>query len=195
MIDDYFRATIVGRLHGQETNTVLHYRETATGAGDASALLAFAVDAAIGVAMRAWASEEWTYGYTMVQKFDPSPVLMAAINSENTGPGDVTGSSLPSSVAAVITKRTALAGRSFRGRVFLPGVPSSYELDSELTGAAMTATATLADVMILQKTQGGYTWVPIVYTKAELAVPQVWTSYLVRSPLRTQRRREVGKGS
>jgi hypothetical protein len=55
-------------------------------------------------------------------------------------PGTATGDALPSRTALCITHRTARAGRSFRGRSFLPGFG---EADNDSAGHA-SATATAA---------------------------------------------------
>lgn len=53
---------------------------------------------------------------------------------------------LPRQVALVVTLRTALAGRSFRGRVYVPGF---HELANDSTGRATTAARTFAEGLIL----------------------------------------------
>lgn len=39
--------------------------------------------------------------------------------------GNITGTALPGNCAAVVTKHTALRGRSYRGRTYLPGIDAS----------------------------------------------------------------------
>lgn len=51
---------------------------------------------------------------------ETAPVYLYAVGMPN--PGTNPGSSLPNNCALVITKRTAMRGRSFRGRIFHPGL-------------------------------------------------------------------------
>ena len=46
--------------------------------------------------------------------------------------------SLPNNVALVITKRTALRGRSFRGRIFHPGLTEAAVLGNQVPPASVT---------------------------------------------------------
>jgi hypothetical protein len=52
--------------------------------------------------------------------------------------GGVSSESLPSQLAVVVSLRTALRGRSYRGRSFIPGIPISYQAS---TGGIVTTTA------------------------------------------------------
>ena len=63
------------------------------------------------------------------------------LDSGSPAPGTATGDVLPPQVSLCVTLRTALAGRSFRGRVFLPGFAESA---NGAAGAANAAVGTAA---------------------------------------------------
>jgi len=52
--------------------------------------------------------------------------------------GTQTGTALPNNCALVITKRTELRGRSFRGRIYHPGLPTPQTSANNVTGAFVT---------------------------------------------------------
>jgi hypothetical protein len=64
-------------------------------------------------------------------------------------PGTDVGDPLPSKVAFVITLRTALAGKSFRGRIYIPGATETSNTTGGVASAAYQAAA-LAYVQQIQ---------------------------------------------
>jgi len=56
-------------------------------------------------------------------------------------PGTATGDLLPKGAALVVTQRTAKSGKSFRGRVYLPGFT---ETNNDATGSTIAAASTAA---------------------------------------------------
>jgi hypothetical protein len=67
------------------------------------------------------------------------------VDSGSASAGGAAADSLPPQNAVVVTLRTAKAGRSFRGRVYLPGLS---ELDNSPTGVTSTAANTAAAAFI-----------------------------------------------
>lgn len=81
------------------------------------------------------------------------PILSAAVGSAGTIVG---GDLLPRGNALVVTSRTALAGRSFRGRTYIPGLAETASgLDGRATTAAQDAvSAFLTDFNTSMTTEG-----------------------------------------
>lgn len=100
------------------------------------------------------------------------------------------GSAVPSNVAMVITKRTLLSGRAYRGRIFLPAVATSM-LDVgavQWTNTAVTNTSAAA-MTTLTKLKGGPTITDmVVYSHVHNTKASV-SSLIARQWLGTQRRR------
>jgi hypothetical protein len=69
---------------------------------------------------------------------------------------------LPEQDALIIQRRTNLAGRSKRGRIFVPFVPESFFADSTITATALPIVKTLATslVKVLTNTPFGYDLTP-----------------------------------
>lgn len=193
-VNDIYQVNMVGRLHGQQTINVFHYIETTTPAGSAEAALAQGFGAGVASEVKNAASVEWELEKISVQQIRPLPPLLPVEDASAAGPGAVAGESLPTSVAAVVTKRTGLAGRAYRGRSYFAGVPQSQEVDSQLSSAALLLWQDVADQMaqpISVAPSGAFD--PIVYHRA-LGTGNVIVSGLARPVLRNQRRRQVGKG-
>ena len=113
------------------------------------------------------------------------------------------GELLPPQSAMVVTLRTALAGRSYRGRFFLSGMGVLRQVGGTWTSAHVTG---LSGVMAsffarYRETGGVYAhWGLVVISEQLNGVPRVTpvgtevTSYTVRPTVYSQRRREVGVG-
>lgn len=189
---DYYRGTVMATLHGQSIQNVFHYRVNTAPGGDQTAAFSVAFQN-IGAAMKEVLSNEWVFVGCVVQKFYPTPPEYAIWNYTGAGAGEVAENSLPTTVAATITKQTLYAGRLYRGRSFIAGLPVTYDDDSLLSSAAITALTPLATLIGQQISYSGYTFDPIIYHRVG-GTHTLITQATVRAPLRVQRRREVGRG-
>jgi len=90
--------------------------------------LAAAVDGWVGAHYRARLSAEATYFGTNVRGLDQVNDL-TAVNTTSAGIGGVVGEILPLNVSFAIKRLSGLTGRSARGRIFVPGIPTS-QLDA-----------------------------------------------------------------
>lgn len=192
-VGDILLATVVQTLHGQTIMNSCHFRESSTGAGDAQALLALGIDAAVTAQWKPKMSDEWHYDYVQVQKVYPGPPSYPAINGTGAGYGGVAGDAVPTSVAYCITKRTALAGPKYRGRLYITGFPVADLGDSVLSPTGITNQGSVGLGLIAQFTNGGYTWDPVIFHRSDNTYHMV-VGPVLRSTIRNQRRRQSGKG-
>lgn len=192
--NDVLRLCVLGRLHGQRIMQVHHYRQSTSQTGNQAPALVDAFRVDVEPSMIACLSTEYELEGYLCQRVNPLPVL-AAYELPVVGVfGTVTGGSLPSSMAAVITKRTLLAGPKFRGRNFYAGVPLSHETDSKITPAGLNLWDTFSTALVNIITSGtGVGFVPIVYNRALQTSTEV-SQCVARVILRNQRRRQVGRG-
>lgn len=193
-INDVLQVTIEAFLHGQQVVTVLHYAEanppdTLTSENWLSA----AVQTIVVPAMKGLQSAELGHAAVSVQKIWPLPPNVPVRNTTGAGGGNIAGSSLPTCVTAVITKQTAFAGRKYRGRMFIPGVPVASENDSQLSAAAMVTWQAAADAMNVTLSADNGEWNMVLWHRSTKTWHTV-LKLLARSVLRNQRRRQVGKG-
>jgi hypothetical protein len=136
--------------------------------------------------------------FWICQKIYPKPRgfgLITTIDEPGTGPAPA----CPTAVAAVITKQTAFAGREYRGRTYVAGVPVQFETNSVLNAGATLTLQHIADAMATPlQVNSQAAFLPVVAGYYPKAVNTwVWnniTTCVARNILRSQRRRQVGIG-
>lgn len=99
------------------------------------------------VSLRSLTSSLCTLDTITGQKLQPTPAAAVRSRSVATA-GTVTGTMLPSQVAVVLSLRTALSGRRYRGRMYIPGISAgSITTSGLLVSATRQAYADCADGM------------------------------------------------
>lgn len=123
-----------------------------------------------------------------------------AVVTTNRGFGTTGTKTCPSQAAGLFTLRTAFAGRSYRGRKYIPFVSNDLVQDDNSTLAAggLTLLGTIADLWALQQVVVvGLTTLnlnPVIQHRDPMIVPTSITDRTLRANLATQRRRsEVNK--
>lgn len=192
-VNDIFQINMIGQLHGQATVNTFHYRVSVQGTGDAEPVLLPAFHTAVGAKVKIACSNEWSLVRTTVQKIRPLPPRLALETVAGAGPGALFQESMPTSIAVVVSKRTILAGRAYRGRCYFAGISAAHEIDSQLTTAGALVWDDVATGMETSLIASGYTFVPVVFHRGDGTSTDIISS-LVRLPFRNQRRRQVGKG-
>lgn len=188
---------ILGRLHGQRTRNVFHYRYTGTtpldGPTTIDALLEeFQVEILEGI--RGLLSNEWMCEALSGQLVAPVRyrVRFKVINQA----GAVQQGSLPSTTCVVMRRTAILSGRKYQGRVYIPGIPTGSEQDSVLHPNVLVPW-TDASISLKEPLSGGTAVEPFVpnlrRTAPASALEDVELTGL-DTVLRIQRRREVGVG-
>lgn len=192
-VGDVYRTTIIGLLHGQLIETVLHWQETTSGAGNAQATLALLVGSAFASGPLSRLSQEFAYQKTLAQKFYPTPVLFPAVSTFGADTGSVTEPSLPTSSAVTIKKQTALSGPRYRGRVYQAGIPLTHVSNSVMDPTPLTALLSAWGTVITPVTSGGFVWRPVLWSGGFHTVTEIG-QLDSDGRIRVRRRREVGVG-
>lgn len=86
-------------------------------------------------------------------------------------PGTGAATSLPNNVALVVTKRTLLRGRSYRGRIYHPGLTEALVTGNSVDGAFLGTLITVYS-MLLNFTTTGTTWDMVVVSRFENNAPR-----------------------
>lgn len=132
---------------------------------------------------------------------DTHQVAEEAVSSG--GGGMLTGDAGPNQVAAIITWRTALAGRAYRGRTYLPGISTGHLIDGQLNSTYLSGLNGFIIAMMGAFGPSGSS------TNFQLVVISRWlnkverpnpigtqvTAGVPRSIPGTQRRRRIGVGA
>src|SRR6476661_10341732 len=118
---------------GQPIQVTFGFEQIGPTSGDQRADLANDFDSHLGTPMRNCISN--TYAATSYVMRDVVPGTLAQMEINLTGvTGARSGAPVPSQVASVITWRTPIKGRSFRGRSYMPGALAA-DVTSDLFGA------------------------------------------------------------
>lgn len=192
-VNEIFQVALEGRFHGQTIINTFHYKHDTDGGGNAQALLGGAFELNVIPAIKGVVSSAYSVTRLITQKIYPSPPTVPTIGTGAAGAGSVAGVAHASSVAVTVTKRTAFAGRKYRGRVYLVGVPEASTLSSELTNAAFIAWTAVAAAMESAIVNGGNSWKPVLWHRASKTNDEI-TRCDVQLVLRNQRRRQSRKG-
>jgi len=207
MIGDTHRVAVIASLHAQETVNTFYYTQTA---GVGLADLALAATLANGILASAWwtaylalHSDEWTavrFEIAQVSNVGPGHGLLSPTYEIDIVDADGTevSSSLPSSMAFVVRRRTNLPGRRGYGRIYLCGFPVTWEVDSAVNTAHVDFVAAITPFLAnvnADLINGGITWSPRHYSPSLDAVrANVIRQWAYDSVLRNQRRRQIGVG-
>jgi len=196
---DIAEIQIIGRLHGQETRNTFHYYiATASPIADGKAALTTLVNSFLSPVYEKildFQSDDWTCSAVTVQKVSTTRMRLIKVTPSDLI-GNHSGLSCPSTTAAVVSRYCEEAGRSFQGRIFIPGVPLNLEENSLVNEEGMelldiVATALKATITI----SGGVDAIPTLSKGAHDPVTQRVVDATASDKLRVQRRREVGLGS
>jgi hypothetical protein len=114
--------------------------------------------------------------------------------------GTIGADSMPNSVALAITKRTALRGRSYRGRIYHPGLAESQCAGNQVLSASVTSLMAAYE-LIRVATVGSASWPMVVLSRQHNNVrlaAGVATTVIALSTdgfIDAQRRRLPGRGA
>lgn len=123
-VPDVALCRVSGRIDGQLTINTLYFEISGGGITPVNlADLAAAVDSWASGSLAPLLSEDWTYERTDAIDLTTQTGFVSTFASPVVG--GVEGEAAPNNVACCISIRTGNAGRSFRGRNFVPGIPNS----------------------------------------------------------------------
>jgi hypothetical protein len=156
---DIIEARIVCVLLEQRSFNVLHVRRVTTVGGDVSLqAVANTIDLNLANAVKALLVDDATYEGIDVAKIRPLPRTIRAAAGAGAGAGGVVGEPLPRQVAGLISYFSDLAGRSQRGRTYVPfpGEPDNVT-GTGPTNSYLTRLGTLGSLLITDfgVTEGG----------------------------------------
>lgn len=193
-VNELAQVRIVTYLGSQSAINVLHFRVSAVVTGGITTLeAATALDPTWDDEYKNCIPDDVTYRGTGVRKITAIPLPLEDVFVGNEAPGNLNDIPLPGQVATVIAWKTALVGRSFRGRTYIPwagqgandppGVPSA----AHRALVAALGVAILGPHVIVGAT--GTVTLKLCVRSIPLTVNTDVTQGLVRTVWGTQRRR------
>lgn len=208
--NDIFQVRVVGHIDGQETNNVMHFK-CASGAGDTDVdlhliqvIVQCFVDHLLPVLSSAFTLEKIIW-----KKVSPAlgPEFTSVVASGGAGGGNA--QALPSFCSALFSIRTALGGRSHRGRLYIPGIPeaattnSSFDPNHAFWAGMLAYAVCLVTNFIPGDPVGSNSWAMGVYSRkiGGANFPYGANGFtpindvVAVSQIATTRSRKVGRGS
>jgi hypothetical protein len=192
-----YEAVLVGSDDGQLINNTLYFqREGAPSFGEA-ATLAETVASWYIENVLPHLSNQYTFTHVVVTDLENLAGVQAQSAAGDNAGGEASEQA-PNNVAACIKLGTAIRGRSFRGRNYIPGIPNSLLVQNTLSPEwlsiveiAYQALLGLADpltwVIVSRETAGAT-------RPTGVATPVVYARF-VRNTVDSQRRRLPGRGA
>lgn len=198
---DVVRVTILTAAGNQVAMNTMHYVCTGkVGAGADSDIAASQYSSAIAPLYKAVQDTDTLFAGVILQKIWPLPVIRQSQSATGRGAGSLSPPVLPLQVSGLIKFQTGLAGRKYRGRLF---IPFPAEVDSSLPTSGIPepipgyvtriqAIGTFVTATFVAGTGGNTTQlVPTIYhrkdnsaTAIETAVAeQVWATQRKRGAL------------
>ena len=134
-----------------------------------------------------------------VRKYDPAFPLAVDLPVSPGVPGTRTGVASPANASTTLSMRTGLAGKAYRGRMYIPSVSiADRTLDDRIISTLVSALASIANAFINTAFTGiGF---PVVFHKPLLTPKPLdntysaITQYVIENILDSQRRRLPNRG-
>lgn len=171
---------------GKRAHNVLYGRYSGPFAGSVAAcnsIKASLVAGATWTALAAHLATGTALAAVTLRDVNPTDGSGVLISSDSAAtPGTSSGTALPSEVAAVITKRTAKAGKQNRGRIYVPGwATTALGPIDVIASPAVTALQNWANIIGSAMVTAGYTHVLGQQARAAYVSPITGTSFPARA--------------
>lgn len=195
LLNEIWRLRIASYTPSQAAINVVHYKVTSLLGAVTDNYMIDQFNTLVGPLYAAILSDDARYRGVSLQRAFPAPPTRAIADVDGDTAGVVAGEILPGQIAGIVSVGTAFAGKSQRGRIYLP-FPS--ETDNELPGlptdtyvAAAQALANAIFVPISKAPTPGVneiTLTPVVFHRANSTSDAI-TTKLAKKLWATQRRR------
>lgn len=193
-IGEVWRASVQGSHGGSELAIVTwHFRMLS--AADPTATIGAYLKVQWCDCVKAYQSNQFRWDQINLLRVNASPPISAQYTTGFPVAGSGANGETPHQTAIVITSKTQYAGRSYRGRHYLPGLDQFDFLQGIVTTTCKNALQTYYDDIVAGTGAGGSNtdirWV--VWSQKLLAYTDV-NDAVVRTVPGVQRRRRVGVG-
>lgn len=186
-------------LNAQNALNVLHYRASAqVGAGATELEVATKFSMDVNATYKGLIVNDATFWGVSCQKIEPLPVGDQFVTIVDRGIGSDLGEVLPTTTCGILTKRTGLAGRRNRGRVYVPFMGEGQNEPTGVpTAAYRVALGALAFLLVspfvVVVGANQLACQPVIYHKGLLPRTSDLTQIEVRPYWATQRRRSTAR--
>jgi len=181
--------------NGQLGLNVRHYKVAITaGTGALLAEIAETLSTTAAPLYKDLMSNDAQYRGVSVQSVYPTPTGAVVYDTTGNDTGTVASQVLPTQVSGIITLHSAFAGRSGRGRAYVPFPASGDAADDNTPSAGYVSNLNLLGAFLTQTQTvtgagGNSTVQPILIRSGNLTTTTPFISYTSRNKWATQRRR------
>lgn len=202
-VGDIYEVVWMMTMDNQQLRMVRHYQLLSfTGGTPASdTVVAIGCNVAmtnISTTLKSQLATTWALVAVKSQRTYPLPRTFGALSTVNAGPGTAAGTALPAECCGVIRLTTDFAGKKYRGRSYISGLITTYASASSLSAAGLTAVSTIGTQLAINCVglSAGitYTFSPVITHKATPGSIVTINNTNTDTVIRSQRRRQVGKG-
>jgi hypothetical protein len=193
-VNDVLKMALVGRVGQDDIVVTHHFRQLDGSIGFtppdqelADLWVANAQDLFLGLCC-----PDYALDYVSVKNLSGGTDEVVVEIDEN---GSQSGQCIANFVSPLVSLRTGMAGRSNRGRNYLPPCSEGNVNGNNIEDAMATAIRAYYDAILVLGTIIIDTRFHLTVFSRTLETDRLVTSYLVRTPLATQRRRRIGVGS
>lgn len=130
-VGDVFEVRIIGTMEGQQTNNVLHF-ECVGATTDVDLHLIQVLATCFITHLLPVLTSSWSLTEIRWKRLSPTLGVEQISIPVGSGAGGGSAAALPSFVSAVISKRTLTGGRSYRGRMYVAGIPEDQTTNSRI---------------------------------------------------------------
>lgn len=209
-VADVGEFVVVQQLFGENCLNVYHILKTGGWTSTSLATMATALISAYNDHIAGVQSSQCQYVIVRARDLTSASGAVAEVNFPPLSGGDLGDTPLPGNVAACVSHKTGLAGRSFRGRTYLGGIVKPGTTGNLLDSGYVTDILNAFDALDAGITAAGGTWgvvskysgytqTPPKYKKVPTPrVAGIFTDIIDNSMdnrLDSQRKRLAGRGS
>jgi hypothetical protein len=169
-IGDRYQVRIVGVMEGQQTNNILYFGSV-NGDTDVEVHLILVLAACFVTHLIPVMSSVWTLQELRWKRVYPTLGTENITVPPGTLVGGAAATALPSFCSAVVSIRTALGGRSKRGRMYIPGIPesativSAFDTGNAFWTAFVAFLACIATNFVQTGPPGANAWQQEIYSR------------------------------
>lgn len=194
---------VVGELYGQIIENTLTFAFDDDPLASQVAQLAASVGQWAVAELCQVLGAEYTYLRTEAQSMvsESSPAYTDTVGTGTTG-ADLEGACAPGGTCAAVSFRTALGGRSYRGRNYVSGIPTERIVGNQVDSGYATSLVDAYEALMSYITDDLPDAVHVVVSKYTLGAPRVTgittpilTYLMTNRDIDSQRRRLTGRGN
>jgi hypothetical protein len=145
---DLYSLSVHGTLNGNDVVNVWGFLQKSTLNGFQGQLLIDEFQAGVFNAYRGIISNFVTFNFLRCRSLPPDPIQLAEEALPGGTLGLAAGDPEPNQVAQIVTWRTSLAGRAYRGRTYVPGLPDGAVSAGLITSGHLSGVTTFVNTML-----------------------------------------------